>query len=421
MICHIGIGSNLGNRAANLEMAAIQIRGFARIRRAAPIYQTAALLPDGAPLSWEIPFLNSVLELEVDLSPQDLLHRLKNVEREMGRLSLEHWAPRVIDLDILTWGRETIELPTLQIPHAGLWNRSFVLDPLKDLIPHALLPGRSQPLFRRAREVKGHAPLWMGILNLTPDSFSDGGELLDPLALEKRISEFEENRISIWDLGAESTRPGARELSPEKEWERLREPLEIILDRNKSRVFRPLVSIDTRHPQTALRALEKGIDWINDVSGLAHPELIECLRGTQAELVLMHSLTVPADPKVVLPENVDPITTLKRWCLEKLERLEHKGIDCSRVLFDPGLGFGKTPRQSLEILRRIPELMELPIRILVGHSRKSFLNQWTQASAPDRDGYGIGVSVRLAQAGVDILRVHEPQLHQGAFEAWSFL
>lgn len=421
MRCFIALGSNLGDRRANLESAAHALRGCGRVLRASPIYSTAPLLAQGAPADWEKTFLNAVIEIETGLSARDLLRGLKRIESDLGRDVSPRWAPRVIDLDLLLYGDERIREPDLQVPHAEAWNRGFVLDPLKDLAPNLRWPGETKTVLQRARELSSRSPLWMGILNLTPDSFSDGGRLTNPDEFARKVKTFEDAGVQIFDLGGESTRPGAEPVSAHQEWSRLQPALEALVASGKDRLFRPLLSVDTFHPETAEKALALGADWINDVSGLKDPAMIRLARDSGAPVVLMHSLTVPADKRVVLPPSEDPVRVLREWAERKMQELVEAGLSSERLIFDPGLGFGKTERQSLEILRRIREFSDLPMRLLVGHSRKSFMRLWTDQAPASRDGDSVGISLRLAGSGVEILRVHEPQLHIGAFQAWSYL
>jgi dihydropteroate synthase len=133
----------------------------------------------------------------------------------------------------------------------------------------------------------------------------------------------------------------------------------------------------------------------------------------------MHSLTIPADATKMKTEN--PVLEIKTWALAKLAKLEDAGIDLDRVIFDPGIGFGKTTEQSLSILREIRCFSDLPVRIMVGHSRKSFMNAFGSRIASDRDPETIGISLRLAEKGVDILRVHSPDLQQRSFRTFQEL
>ncbi len=377
------------------------------------------MVPEDAPDGWRIPYLNAVAAMDWAGSPQELLQSLQHIETGLGRAAALRWAPRIIDLDLLVFGDQTIGDPHLVVPHAGIWGRSFVLDPLKHLAPGLRLPGHAETVLKRARELPGHAPLWMGILNLTPDSFSDGGELADEAELRQRIAAWDSAGVQIFDLGGESTRPGARHIAPDEEWSRLEPALHLLRDRYAGRLFRPWISVDTRHAATAARALAMGADIINDVGGLSDPAMGKILQGGSCQYVLMHSLSIPADKNQVLDENRDPVEAVRVWALEKLESLSRLGIGLDRIIFDPGIGFGKTPSQSLALLQGIESFLDLPVRILAGHSRKSFMILWNNLKAEQRDPESIGLSLRLADKGVDILRVHEPQLHIRAFRAFQ--
>lgn len=249
----------------------------------------------------------------------------------------------------------------------------------------------------------------VGILNLTPDSFSDGGQYADAGAIRAAALRMAEAGAAVIDVGAESTRPGATPLSPEQEWARL-EPffVEALPALRKHPVE---ISIDTRHPETATRALSHGVDWINDVSGNAHPDMADAVRRASCRLVLMHSLGVPADPAVTLPEEADPVHTLLQWAEREIQVLAARGIGRERIIFDPGIGFGKTMEQSWEIVRRMEEFRPLGLPLLAGHSRKSFLRRVSDNPAEGRDDATLAVSAYLAARGVDYLRVHAVARH----------
>jgi len=405
MKCFIGIGSNLGDRKFHLERAAKELKEFSKFFRATPLVQTKALVPDGAPDHWQKPFLNGGIEIDWNGTPRELLNLLKAIEKRLGRNDAPRWAPRIIDLDLLTFGEERLEETELKIPHAGIWDRQFVLSPLKHLYPSLKLFGKNQSILERSRQLSNPSPLWMGILNLTPDSFSDGGQLSKQENLELKINLLEGECVQIIDLGAESTRPGALPISHHDEWERLLPTLAWLQKRLQSSLIRPWISVDTYHVETARGALSYGVDIINDVSGLASPEMITLLKENSCQYVLMHHLGVLCD---------DPIATIKEWALTQLERLKTAGISLDRIMFDPGLGFGKSASQSISIIKRIDEFMDLPVRILVGHSRKSFLSSSIQRPPQDREWESLGASLQLAERGVDILRVHEPHSHARA-------
>jgi hypothetical protein len=149
-------------------------------------------------------------ELRVDAQPADILVGLKQIERDLGREDRGRWAPRPIDLDLLLYGVETLATERLRVPHPGLTERAFVLTPLAALEPNLTIPGRgSRTVLEHARAGHHHLPLWMGIVNLTPDSFSDGGELADLDAVEQHAMHLAMSGAAVIDIGAESTRPGA--------------------------------------------------------------------------------------------------------------------------------------------------------------------------------------------------------------------
>jgi 2-amino-4-hydroxy-6-hydroxymethyldihydropteridine diphosphokinase/dihydropteroate synthase len=378
------------------------------------------MLPDDAPVDWNRPFLNVVAHCRTDASPHDVLDALKAIERELGRVDRGRWAPRPIDLDLLLYGRETLVTDRLHVPHAGITERAFVLTPLAALEPRATLPGHgSRTVLEHARAGGHHLPLWMGIVNLTPDSFSDGGELHDDAAVETRVAELVAAGAQIVDLGAESTRPGATPLSADQEWARLEPALGRLVDRYRGSVLRPRFSIDTYHVETARRALTLGADIVNDVSGLTTEPMIERAAASGAEFVAMHNLGVPADKARTLTADQDPTAAVERWLEQRIAEWERAGVDLGRILFDPGIGFGKNALQSLRLLRNIERFHRFGLRLLVGHSRKSFMHGATAADRFDRDLFTIGASLNLCRAGVDILRVHNVAAHAAAYRGWA--
>jgi 2-amino-4-hydroxy-6-hydroxymethyldihydropteridine diphosphokinase/dihydropteroate synthase len=417
--CFVGLGVNLGDRPGMLERAAAALAtlpGVSRLRTA-PVFQTPALVPPGAPDSWNLPFLNSAVELEWAGTPQELLKALKVTEKELGREEAPTWAPRVIDLDLLAAEGVVVQEKDCRVPHPALPSRAFVLDPLKHLAPGLRLPGFTIPILEQSRRLLPRNPLWMAVLNLTPDSFSDGGELTKEGALSKQLDRLERAGVQCYDLGAESTRPGATPVSEQEEWKRLEPVLRQLAERHKGRHFAPLISVDTYRAATAARALEAGAHIINDVSGLSYPGMLPLLRDSRCQYVLMHSLSVPADRNRVIASELDPVKEVLTWAVRKLEELDAAGVSLDRVLFDPGIGFGKTPAQSLALLRGFDRFYSLPVRLLAGHSRKSFMTAWGTQPVEERDGFSIGASLRLAARGAEVLRVHEAHLHAAAYQA----
>ncbi len=420
---YLALGANLGERSATLERAVAELDAHGiRVRRVSPVVESPALLPPAAPADWNRPFMNLVVEVDTDLEPAALLDAAKRIEAALGRAPAERWAPRPIDIDILLYGDERIKTERLTIPHAGLHERAFVLAPLAALAPRLVVPRLGRSVLELGRALGETIPLWMGIVNVTPDSFSDGGRHDSPAALGTLLDAMDAGGVQIVDLGAESTRPGATPLDADAEWARLEPALTTVLERYAGRRVRPLVSVDTYHAAVAARALEAGVDMINDVSGLTSEAMLElAARSTHADFVAMHNMSIPADRATTIRADADPVAELNTWLAAQRRRWERAGLDASRIIFDPGIGFGKNPLQSLGILRRIDELELEGLRCLVGHSRKSFMGTFASSDETERDLITVGASLQLCARGVDILRVHNVPAHTAAYRGWAHL
>ena len=423
MRVYLGLGSNLGDRRNHLSRAvdALESHGLT-IARVSPVVESPALLPDSAPSDWNLPYLNLVLECAARCSPEQLRVRIDEIQRAFGRRGTSRWSPRPIDIDILLWGRERIETERLTVPHRDLTSRAFVLAPLVALAPRLEIPGRGgRTALDFARALDQHIPLWMGIVNVTPDSFSDGGRLVDPARLEPHVEAMVEAGVHILDVGGESTRPGATPVDPATEWSRVGPVLERLIERSAGRRLRPLLSLDTRHPEVAEKGLALGVDIINDVGGLESPAMVALARDSGRDWVAMHHVTVPADPRVTLPPDRDPYDGVEQWLLRRIEAWDAQGVDLGRIIFDPGIGFGKNRLQSLRLLRRAGELRRHGLRVLVGHSRKSFMKGFSGKDRADDDLVTLGASLHLCTQGVDVIRVHNVPLHATAWRGWSHL
>ena len=254
----------------------------------------------------------------------------------------------------------------------------------------------------------------IGILNLTPDSFSDGGLYNHTETAITHAKQLIAEGATIIDVGAESTRPNATPLTHEEEWQKL-EPVLTAL------VGLGTVSVDTYHPETASKALKLGISWINDVSGFTNPAMIEAVKPYKAKLVIMHNLGIPADPAQIIPEAEDEVRIVKQWAEGQIQRLVQAGIDKKRIIFDPGIGFGKNAVQSLTLLKYIAQFRSLNVPLMVGHSRKSCISHITGGDASARDPETIAISLYLAQHEVEYLRVHNIADHAKSFKTHRFL
>lgn len=412
----LALGSNQGDRLENLHRTLGALKKLGRVRGVSPLTENPPWLPPQAPKDWFHFFLNTALVLETDLSPKDLLQQTKKIEIELGRKA-EHeaWSPRSIDIDLVLelHGLQTQETD-LHLPHPHWENRNFVLAPLVHLLPHLPPDQKALSLYRRE---KRKLPYLMGIVNATPDSFSNHDRERSRESLLQSVYDLFKSGVSYIDVGAESTRPGAQVLKPETEWERLKPVLDLVKELKPQHPF-VKVSLDTYHPETAEKALDFRVDILNDVQGLENPRMQDVAKNYES-VIVMHSLTIPADKNVTWPEDVNPVNEMRTWLEQKLDNLS--SIGNNKIIWDPGFGFGKTPAQSLELVKNFSEFKDLPVRSLVGHSRKSFMNIWTDKPFHQRDPETLAASALLLNQGADILRVHNVPLHQEFFRSWTSL
>lgn len=425
MAIYLGLGTNLGNRKQNLTDAiqALNQEGV-RCIRCSPVIETPALLPHDAPWEWNKPYLNMAIEVSTDVTCDQVLNKIHTIQAGLKRDNKERWSPRPIDIDILLWDEQIVSTKTLTIPHKEMHLRHFVLTPLIALAPTLRIPGRGdKTLLQWSAELPHHIPLWMGILNATPDSFSDGGTNLDFDDLLQNAADMQKHGASILDIGGESTRPGADQIDPKTEWQRIGPFIEEMTSSHASsqgnNFIRPQISVDTRHPHTAAKAIGHGVDFINDVSGLSNPAMLELASENNCEWIAMHSVSVPADPNQLLQG--DPVQEVCDWLQAMLDDWTKAGIALDKIIFDPGIGFGKDPLQSLKLLQSTERFRQYGVRLLVGHSRKSYMKTFTTDDIHERDLTTIGASMQLCQQGVDIIRVHNIQDHISAYRGWSHL
>jgi dihydropteroate synthase len=240
----------------------------------------------------------------------------------------------------------------------------------------------------------------MGVVNVTPDSFSDGGLFLDAKAAVAHGRELAEQGAEILDVGGESTRPGAEEVSVEEELAR-------VVPVVAGLVGTATISIDTSKAAVAAAALDAGASIVNDVTALrGDPEIGGLCAERGAGLVLMH---MQGDPRTMQENPVydDVVDDVKAFLAERLEAAIGMGVVEESIWLDPGIGFGKTLDHNLELLRRLGELRELGRPLVVGTSRKSFLGKIDGSPVGERLGGTIASSVLAAAEGADVLRVHD--------------
>lgn len=441
----IALGSNLGDRAAQLAAARRQMAVFMGVSAQSSIYETEPWGFHDQPA-----FLNQVILGRTDLEPTALLARLKSIEAMLGRQPSFRYGPRVIDLDIVDYDGQVQDLVGLSLPHPRLQERAFVLIPLAEVAPDWVHPkfqrsaaqlldevGREGvTLYKSQDELKeserqsmkesmtigqrqfewGRRTYLMAILNVTPDSFSGDGLLQagDPIqaALRSAKSALDAG-ADLLDVGGESTRPGSEPVEAAQEIERVIPVIKAL----RAMTDRP-ISIDTYQAEVAEAALEAGADMVNDVWGLrADPAMASLVAEGGVPVVIMHNRMTPKNAEIaerlggryVGVEYDNLIQDIRDELLYSVALAHEAGIEDGQIILDPGIGFGKTVEQNLELLDRTAEIRQLGYPVLIGPSRKSFIG-YTLELPPEQRVEGTAATVALGIArGADIVRVHDYQ------------
>ena len=251
----------------------------------------------------------------------------------------------------------------------------------------------------------------MGVVNITPDSFSDGGKFLERDQAIARARELAAEGADIIDIGGESTRPGAAPVSEAEELQRLIPVLEKITDL--------CVSVDTRRPAVMRAALQAGASMVNDVQALQAPGALDAVRESKCAVCLMHMKGEPATMQQE-PHYDDVVGEVKTFLNERLAAARAAGIAAERLLVDPGFGFGKTATHNLILLKQLKAL-DLGVPLLAGLSRKSTLGKITGRPADERLAASLAVALLALQGGARILRVHDVKETKDVVAVWEAL
>ncbi|KAI9208723.1 Dihydropteroate synthase-like protein [Polychytrium aggregatum] len=426
----LAIGTNIGDRVANIEsaLAMLESESSVTVLDTSFLYETAPMYVTDQPM-----FLNAVCKVSTCLSPEALLDWLKSIEVGLGRdLKGIRNGPRPIDLDILYYDHIKMETERLVIPHPRIKEREFVLRPLCDIAPNLENP----TLFRTNAQLLSllaHAnnpesiskvtpignTVWrwcdrtfiMGILNVTPDSFSDGGKFssIDSALSQARV--MIEGGADIIDIGGQSTRPNAVEVSEQEEIDRVVPVVEAI---RKAGIEIP-ISVDTYRSGVALAALKAGADLINDVTGGDYdPNMVATVAKHHAPYCLMH---MRGNPQTMMNlteyENNDVVEDIKKTLGEKVSAAIKAGMRRWNVIVDPGIGFAKTAEQNFDILKKLPDLVKRGSPLhgfpsLVGPSRKGFIGAALNEKDPAKRVWGTAAACSASVAGgANVLRVHD--------------
>lgn len=244
-------------------------------------------------------------------------------------------------------------------------------------------------------------PIVMGIVNVTPDSFSDGGVNIDPRAAVASARAMVAAGAGVIDVGGESTRPGSGEMTAAEESARVLAVVRELADGGA------VVSIDTRHAVVASAGVAAGASIINDVSGFSDPAMVDVALSCDAGLVVMH---MKGDPRTMQdePRYKDVVTEVAGYLGARAAGLVAAGVDPLRIALDPGIGFGKTIEHNLELLRRLDELVALGYPVLVGASRKRFIGELTGVAEPrGRVAGSVAAALVAVQRGAAVVRVHD--------------
>lgn len=441
----IALGSNVGDRLYNFnEALKLMKREGIHITRHACLYETAPAYVTDQPQ-----FLNSAVRAFTKLGPHELLSTVKRIEKELGRTAGIRYGPRPIDLDILLYGRYRVHSDVLTVPHERIWERPFVLAPLIDLLGsdvdtdvvsgwHSLAPDHGG-LFESWEKLGGESligkegmrrvlpignSLWdwscktsiMGILNLTPDSFSDGGKFQSVEAAVSQVRSMVSDGADMIDIGAQSTRPMAPRISVEEELDRLVPVLEAVT--GMPEMSGKLISVDTFYSEVALEAVKKGAHIVNDVSaGQLDPQMHSVVSDLDVPYIAMHMRGDPYTMQNTQNLQYDDVCNQIASELHlRIRDAESSGIPAWRIIVDPGIGFSKNTKQNLEILTGLPKIRaEIARRslglshapMLFGPSRKKFLGEVCSRSvATERDPATVAAITIGVLGGANIVRVH---------------
>ena len=241
----------------------------------------------------------------------------------------------------------------------------------------------------------------MGVVNVTPDSFSDGGSFFEQDTAVKHALGLVEEGADIIDVGGESTRPGSSSVPADEEWRRV-EPVIRALERETD----VPISIDTMKPEVAWKAIEAGAIMVNDVSGLRNKEMVELVVREHVAVTIMHML---GEPKTMQENPVyqDVVKEVKEYLQSHMQAAIDAGVAKDSIIIDPGIGFGKTVEHNLELINHVSEFAELKRPVMIGASRKSFIGSITRSDVADRLEGSLAAAVMAVVRGAHILRVHD--------------
>ena len=257
-------------------------------------------------------------------------------------------------------------------------------------------------------------PLIMGVVNVTPDSFFDGGRFFSAAAAVAHARQLIDEGADLLDVGGESTRPGADPVTLDEERRRVLPVLEALADAGV-----PL-SVDTQKPELMGEAVAAGAAMVNDVNGFLAPGALAAVAGSACAICIMHKQGNPQTMQQS-PQYADVVVDVRDYLSQRIAAAEQAGIARERMVVDPGFGFGKTLEHNLELLRRLDELAALTVPVLAGLSRKSMIGKLTGSDPGDRLAGSIAAALFAVQRGAAIVRVHDVAATRDALAVWTAL
>ncbi len=434
----IALGSNLGHRARHLHEAVRRIGTLGTVTDTSFLYETEPVLLEDQPR-----FLNAALQLDTALTPHDLLRGLLRIEKEMGPTKTVRYGPRIIDLDLAFYANcIRQDPPFLILPHYQATIRDFVLEPLCDMAPNFVNPATGRTLRAHWQELARPSlhqvlpirdDLWplrgppriMGILNVSPESVLAPGTVPEPGSPHRQFQQAVQDTVAggadVIDIGAQSTHPGHQLIAREEEIRRL------VLAVQAARAVTTLpIAVDTFRTGAAQAALEAGADMINDVwAGRFDPDLVSLTAQAGVPHVFMHNrlrITDPTYPAAIRQQPRLSGTANVTGCvltdLESCMAAARIAGQCRWLqILDPGLGFGKTGTQNGALLHQLAQLTSAKYPVMVGPSRKGFIQQCLSSVHRDSLMAGSVTAAMLAlQQGAHMVRMHDVRAVRGAQE-----
>jgi dihydropteroate synthase/2-amino-4-hydroxy-6-hydroxymethyldihydropteridine diphosphokinase len=417
-ISYLSLGSNLGNTSQNIEDAYGLLASKCKILK-----KSSTILTKAYGITDQPDFANSAIKVETELEPLELLEFIKSIEMKLGRLENERWRERLIDIDIIFYDNLVLDIANedqellvskdpivynlLTIPHKDYHNRIFVLEPLLEIEPELVDPANGIKLIQTYRSLvncyasilDSQSTLIMGILNVTPDSFSDGGKNSNLSIVIENYKQMVTDGADIVDIGGESTRPKAVPVSLQEEIDRVIPLIKGI----RSFDQKTILSIDTYKPEVAELALQNGVDIVNDITGLTNPKMIAVIARYNCPIVIMHK---KGDPSTMQdsPYYEDVAQEVYDFFVRQIELCKEAGIE--KIILDVGIGFGKRLQDNLDLIKNLEKFVELGYPLLFGSSRKGMYRELFGLDVDNREEVTMATTAFVIQKKAKIVRVH---------------